>query len=384
MPGITTVASKINNELLWIAIRLNIFYLFCIALKSPKKILKSWSFMMNIRNNLWGGNMKKIHRVGNSYYSNMYSPPWPSAAYDEYVKCEIKRYNEPLSLKPQLSFVFLAITRKCPLRCEHCFEANNLNSKETFTKNELLKTVQILQREGVLQFHFSGGEPLVRIKDLLDVIKYASRKSSCWVATSGFNLTHENALALKNAGCKGVIISIDHYIPELHNNFRHHPDSFRQAVEGVEAAKTAGLAVCLSVCTTKHFLDSNSLVPYMHFAKKLGVHFVQALEPKNVGNYNGKDVLLHESHIKHLEQIFLKMNYSAMYKDYPTMLYHGYHQNRIGCFAGSRSIYIDSIGDVHACPFCHTKSYNILDLIRNHNYTLPQKENACPRYKSVV
>ena len=66
------------------------------------------------------------------------------------------------------------------------------------------------------------------------------------------------------------------------------------------------------------------------------------------------------------------------------MLYHGYHQNRIGCFAGSRSIYIDSVGDVHACPFCHTKSYNILGLIRSHNYTLPEKENACPRYKTVV
>ena len=340
--------------------------------------------MKTIRKNMWGGNMKKLHRVDNKYISNMYSPPWPSVAYNDYVKRELKRYNEPLADNPQLSFVFFAITRKCPLRCEHCFEANNLNSKEVFTKNELLKTVQLLQKEGVLQFHFSGGEPMVRLKDLLDVIQYASRKSSCWVATSGFNLTAENALSLKNAGCTGVIVSIDHYIPELHNSFRHHPDSYRQAVEGVHAAKKAGLAVSLSVCTTKHFLDTNSLLPYMHFAKKLGVQFVQVLEPKNVGNYHGKDVLLHESHVKLLEEIFLKVNHLGEYKDFPTMLYHGYHQNRIGCFAGSRSIYIDSVGDVHACPFCHTKSYNILGLIRSHNYTLPEKENACPRYKTVV
>jgi MoaA/NifB/PqqE/SkfB family radical SAM enzyme len=383
MAGIT-LTSAFRNELIWLAIKLRIFYLTCVVLRSPGKILKTWSLMMNIRNNIWGGNMKKIHRVGNEYYINMYSPPWPSAAYDDYVKCEIKRYNEPLTAKPQLSFVFFAITRKCPLRCEHCFEANNLNSKEIFTKNVLFKTVQFLQKEGVLQFHFSGGEPMVRIKDLLDVIQYASGKSSCWVATSGFNLTTENAMALKNAGCKGVIISIDHYIPELHNNFRHHPDSYRQAVEGVHAAKNAGLAVCLSVCVTKQFLDSNSLLPYIHFAKKLGVQFIQALEPKNVGNYDGKDVLLHTSHIKHLEQIFIEVNYSTEYKDFPTLLYHGYHQNRIGCFAGSRSIYIDSIGDVHACPFCHTKSYNILDLIRSTNYILPEKENVCPRYKTVV
>lgn len=233
--------------------------------------------MVQMRHNIWGGNMKKIQKVGNKYYSNMYSPPWPSVEYNEYVKTEIKRYCDPLAAQPQLSFVFFAITRKCPLRCEHCFEADNLNSKEIFTKNELFKAVQILQKGGVLQFHFSGGEPMVRVKDLLDVIQYASRKSARWVATSGFNLTNENALALKNAGCKGVIISLDHYIPELHNSFRHHPDSFSHGVNGVNAAKQAGLAVCLSVCTTKHFIDSNSLLPYMHFAKKLRVQFVQAL-----------------------------------------------------------------------------------------------------------
>ena len=380
----TSMVTGCKRELLWIAIKFRIFYLTCIMLKSPVKILRSFKLMGTIRNNIWGGNMKKIHRVGDKYYSNMYSPPWPSAAYDDYVKCEIKRYADPLAAEQKLSFVFLAVTRKCPLRCEHCFEADNLNDRELFSKIELLKAVQLLQKEGVVQFHFSGGEPMVRLKDLLDVIQYASRKSSCWVATSGFNLTRENAVALKKAGCKGVIISIDHYIPEMHNLFRHHPDSFRQATAGVEAAKNAGLVTCLSVCTTKQFIDGKHLLPYMYFARKLGVQFVQALEPKDVGNYHGKDVLLHESHIQLLEQTFLEVNYSGRYKDFPTMLYHGYHQKRIGCFAGSRSIYIDSVGDVHACPFCHTRSYNILELIRSNNYSLPQKENACPRYKSVV
>lgn len=375
--------NRIKTELVWIAIKLNIFYIVCIVLKSPVKIFRSWWLMSDIRRNIWGGNMKKIHRIDGKYYSNMYSPPWPSAAYNEFVSDELKRFAAPLWEKPHLSFAFFAITRKCPLQCEHCFEAGNLNGKEAFTKNELLKTVQLLQKDGVLQFHFSGGEPMVRLKELVDVVQYASRKSSCWVVTSGFNLTPANAIALKNAGCVGITVSIDHYIPELHNSFRHRPDSFTHAIEGVEAAKRAGLVVCLNVCTTRHFLDSNSLLPYMHFAKRLGVHFVQALEPKNAGNYSGRDVLLHESHIKQLEEVFLEMNYSDKYKDFPTMLYHGYHQNRIGCFARGRSIYIDSVGDVHACPFCHTKAYNILDLVRSENYTLSQKQVMCPRYKSV-
>lgn len=315
---------------------------------------------------------------------NIYSPAWPSPVYDQYLKREISRYFSPQKPGPELSFVFMAVTRKCPLRCEHCFEANNLNHAEMFSREELLDTVRLLQQQGALQFHFSGGEPLVRIKDLLDVIKVTSAKSSCWVATSGFNLTPSTALDLKKAGCSGVMVSIDHHIPELHNAFRHHPRSFAHAVDGARAAKRVGLAVCLSVCVTKEFIEGGHLIPYFHFAKRLGVHFVQLLEPKNVGNYRGRDVLLKEEHLKILEAFFLKANHAREFRTFPTVLYHGYHQNRIGCFAGSRSIYIDSVGDVHACPFCHTKSYNILDLVRSDSPTLPRKENVCPRYKRVV
>jgi MoaA/NifB/PqqE/SkfB family radical SAM enzyme len=122
----------------------------------------------------------------------------------------------------------------------------------------------------------------------------------------------------------------------------------------------------------------------MDFAHSLGVHFVQVLEPKNVGHYDHKDVLLASKHIQELDTVFKQVNHSPAYSQYPTMLYHGYHQRRVGCFSGSRSVYVDSIGDVHACPFCHTKSYNIIELLRKGNEKLPVKENKCPRYESIA
>ncbi|HVF81792.1 MAG TPA: hypothetical protein VM884_07650, partial [Flavisolibacter sp.] len=61
-----------------------------------------------------------------------------------------------------------------------------------------------------------------------------------------------------------------------------------------------------------------------------------------------------------------------------------YHQRRVGCFSGSRSVYIDSAGDVHACPFCHTKSYNIISLIRANETVLPEKENKCPLFERIA
>lgn len=376
--------ARIESMLTWWAIKARIFYFACLLLKSPSRILKTYRAMLQLRSDVWGGDLKKIYKIGNKYYFNQYTPGWPSGAYDKLIQGELRRHADPLHESEKLSFIFLAITRKCPMRCEHCFEWDNLNQKESFTKEDLLKTIDIFQQEGVLQFHFSGGEPMVRFKELVELIAYTSRKSECWVVTSGFNVTAQNAMKLKAAGCKGMVVSIDHYLPAAHNLFRGRATSFEQATNAVKHARKAGLVTSISICATKAFLEGGHLLPYMNFARDLGVQFVQVLEPKNVGHYENKNVLLEKKHIDMLEQLFTTMNHSMAYEDYPTMLYHGFHQRRLGCFSGSRSVYVDSAGDVHACPFCHTKSYNIIELVRNGINVLPQKENSCPRYGKIA
>ena len=103
-----------------------------------------------------------------------------------------------------------------------------------------------------------------------------------------------------------------------------------------------------------------------------------------MGHYEKQNVLLEEKHIIMLEQVFKQINHSSAYKNYPTMMYHGDHQRRVGCFSGSCSVYVDSAGDVHACPFCHTKFYNIIELVRTNNNRLPIKENTCPQFGQIA
>ena len=374
----------IERSIILMVIKLRILYIACITLRSYKKIIKAFTALLNLRKATWCGDLKKIYKVDGKYYFNLYTPGWPSRAYDNVIRGELLRYGETSQTESTLKFIFFAITRKCPLRCEHCFEWDNLNQKETFTKDELIEIVDLYQKQGVNQIQFSGGEPLVRVKDLVDVIKFARNKSECYVITSGFNLTPENAWLLKHAGCKGVIVSIDHYVPEMHNKFRHHPEIFDKAVEGVTACLNAGLVTALSICATSEFIDGGHLYPYMEFAKNLGVHFVQVLEPKALGNYSGRGEMLEQRHLEQLEDFFTIMNHSSVYKNYPTVMYHGYHQRRVGCYSGSRSLYIDSAGYVHACPFCHTKSYNVKDILETENQVIPIKENMCPRYGNIA
>ena len=86
------------------------------------------------------------------------------------------------------------------------------------------------------------------------------------------------------------------------------------------------------------------------------------MEPRAVGHYAGQDVSLSPEQIKILDDFYLRMNYDSKYKDYPLISYHGYYQRRQGCFAsGDRSLYIDTDGDINACPFCQKKTGNVLD-----------------------
>jgi MoaA/NifB/PqqE/SkfB family radical SAM enzyme len=373
-----------EKTLVWWAIKLRIFYFACVILRSPSKIRKTYKSMLQLRSNVWGGDLKKLYKSGNKYYFNQYTPGWPSRAYDELIKSELRRKADPVNQKEQLSFVFLAITRKCPMRCEHCFEWDNLNQPESFTREDLISTIDLCQNQGVLQIHFSGGEPMVRIKELIGLIRHASKKSECWVLSSGFNVTDENARLLKNAGCTGMVISIDHYIPELHDLFRGKQGSFNMAVSALRSAREAGLLTSISVCATRAFLDGSHLLPFIHFAREQGVQYIQVLEPRSVGHYEGKNVLLENKHISLLEDSFQMINHDPQYTSFPTLLYHGYHQRRVGCFSGSRSIYIDSAGDVHACPFCHTSAYNIIDWVREGHKNLPEKENQCPQFNKIA
>jgi len=55
------------------------------------------------------------------------------------------------------------------------------------------------------------------------------------------------------------------------------------------------------------------------------------------------------------------MNYNKQYRKYPILCYHGYYQRKVGCFgAGNRSLYVDTDGDLQACPFCRTKTGSAL------------------------
>ena len=377
------IISGFRMKLIHLKLKFTLLKIAMACYHNPWNWIRSLRYLVVLRRRFLGNNIvKKMVYSGDKYYMGLYTPGWNSVVYKTFIATQLNDFKAvDRGVVNRFNTVFIAITKKCALQCEHCYEWEQLNKKDILSNTVLHDIVKKIQDRGVSQIQFLGGEPLLSMDALVNVLVTAKKSTDFWVATSGFKLNAANARRLKEAGLTGVIISLDHYIPEKHNAFRHFEDAFYWVEEAVKHANSNQLVTALSLCATKEFISEENLMAYMTLAKTLQVSFVQILEPKAVGHYADKDVLLKQQHIDLLENFFLKMNFNANYYTFPLITYHGYYQRRQGCFSGGiKGIYVDTDGDMNACPFCHKKTGNVLGSGFDKNLELLKSE-GCSGYK---
>jgi len=352
-------------EMIWFRIRVFI-QLFKIVFRKTGNAIVALKSILSIKQKyekIFGEQfLTKVAKVDGKYFWRLAAPGFPSKASWEMQTHEVNRFFPNQSRTGLRSLIF-SITNKCTLNCQHCFEWDNLNKKEKLTTSDLIEIVQKYQDYGTTQIMLSGGEPMLRVNDIYKLLKAAKEGTDFWIITSGLGLNASRAQKLKSSGLTGVMISLDHYEQSKHNSFRGFEDAFESATGAVRHANDFGMITALSLCATKFFVSHENLIRYMELAKKLGVTFVQILEPRATGRYYGQNVKLSEAQIKLLEDIYLEYNSSKEFADYPMINYLGYHQRKVGCFgSGDRFFYIDTQGDAHICPYCSNKIGSAVDL----------------------
>lgn len=323
--------------------------------------------------------LTKAAKVDGRYFWRLGTPGFPSPATKKMHQFEVNRFF-PEEKEVGLRTLLFAITNKCPLNCEHCFEWDNLNKKEQLSTQDIIDTVHKYQDYGATQVMFSGGEPMLRIHDIYEVLKAARPGTDFWIITSGLGFSKERAAKLKKLGLTGVMVSLDHFDPSRHNEFRGFQDAWDWAYQAVINANQVGLVTTLALCSTRSFTTRSNLEKYMELAKSWGVTFVQLIEPRATGRYASKDVELSREMIRILDETYLDYNNLNKYKLYPIINYLGYHQRKVGCYgAGDRFFYIDTDGFAHICPYCSGKVANVRDHSAKEVIDLLTK-NACPAF----
>lgn len=144
------------------------------------------------------------------------------------------------------------ITRRCNLKCVHCYaHAKDQEFNDELTTEEGFRLLDDLAEFGVPVVLFSGGEPLMR-KDLTKLAEYAvSKGMRAVISTNGTLITEEKAKELKEIGLSYVGISLDG-MKNVNDKFRGLDGAFDMAMKGIENCKKAGIKVGLRFTINKH------------------------------------------------------------------------------------------------------------------------------------
>jgi cyclic pyranopterin phosphate synthase len=160
----------------------------------------------------------------------------------------------------RITYLRLSVTDRCDLRCAYCMPERQvfLPKAEVLSLEELYKLALGFIDRGITKLRLTGGEPLVR-RDVIDLIKALGRKVGAkgdgggldeLTLTTNATRLSEFADEIAAAGVRRVNISLDTLDREVFARLARR-DSLPQVLEGIAAAKEAGLKVKLNTVALK-------------------------------------------------------------------------------------------------------------------------------------
>lgn len=149
--------------------------------------------------------------------------------------------------------VIWEMTRACALACRHCrAEAIPHRNPGELTTSEAFALVDQVAHCGDPIFVLTGGDPLMR-DDIYKIVEYATNKGlRVAVSPSATGRLRPEALqALSRAGAHRISLSIDAATEEEHDSFRGVKGSWKRTIDGVHAAREAGLEVQINTTISR-------------------------------------------------------------------------------------------------------------------------------------
>jgi len=271
------------------------------------------------------------------------------------------------------------LTRRCNLKCNHCYLDAGGKSQE---ENHELSTgewtslfSQIAERaEGTL-IVLTGGEPLLRhdIQEL--VVSGNSSGLRMVLGTSGLGLTENIARSLKASGLQGVGISLDHVDPREHDRFRGVQGAWEKALSAVRACRDCGLHVQLHTTVTGKNADLVREMTEFAEAEGVSIHnffflvctgrgqWMTDISPERYESVMQEIAQLQNSTsgmmiqarcAPHFKRVLHQNNPSS-----PYTLAQGYDGG--GCPAATHYCRVDPFGNVTPCPYMDNTAGNLRD-----------------------
>ena len=203
--------------------------------------------------------------------------------------------NQPLvdPFGRAITYLRVSVTDRCEFRCVYCMaeDMTFLPKNEVLSLEEIDQLASAFIRRGTRKLRLTGGEPLVR-RGIIDLVNSLSRhlKSGALqelTLTSNGSQMVRHAEALFAAGVRRVNISLDTLDADRFARITRW-GRLPQVLDGIAAAKAAGLQVKLNAVALAHE-NADEIEALMHYAAT-GGHDLTLIETMPLGAIDGDRV----------------------------------------------------------------------------------------------
>ncbi len=187
----------------------------------------------------------------------------------------------------QISYVRLAVTDRCNLRCQYCMPAHGIDivdRKELLTYKEMYRIIRVLTELGVNKVRLTGGEPFVR-KDFMSFLKMLSFND----LLDDINITTNGALIANHISdleqlqkVKNINLSIDSLQAEKFNQITRRK-VFDEVYKTLERLEKSTLNLKLNM-VIQSGINTDEITDFVALTqdKNMAVRFIEEMP------FNGK------------------------------------------------------------------------------------------------
>jgi len=197
-----------------------------------------------------------------------------------------------------ISYLRVSVTDRCDFRCVYCMSEDMtfLPKAEILSLEELERVCSAFVRLGVRKLRMTGGEPLVR-RNIIWLFRSLGRHlesgalDELTLTTNGSQLPRF-AQELADAGVRRVNISLDTLDPDKFKAITRW-GRFDQVMEGIAAAKDAGLQIKINAVALKGVNDDelHDMVRWCG-AGGYGLTFIEVMPMGDIGGESRLDQYL--------------------------------------------------------------------------------------------
>lgn len=247
-------------------------------------------------------------------------------------------------------------TSACNLHCTGCWAAEYGN-KLNLSYEELSNVVKQGKEIGVYFYMFTGGEPLVRKKDIIQLCE-EHHECQFFAFTNGTLVDEAFCQEMKRVGNLALAISLEGS-PEV-NDLRRGAGVYGKVMHAMELLKENGLIFGTSICYTSKNCESVTSKEFVKLMVDKGCRYAMYFHYMPVGNEASLELLPTPEQRMYIKDRIREIRKLENGEGLFTMDFQNDGEFVGGCIAGGRNYFhINANGDAEPCVFIHYSGANI-------------------------